>query len=201
MSFLQFALAQLSWNWIKPFDVWLLTHINQQWSNSFFDSLFMFSRETLFWMPLYLFLFVFILLNFKTKGLWWVIAVIVVAGLSDLISSQFLKNTIFRLRPCQDPSVAGMLRFFINYCPISSSFTSSHATTHFAQATFFYLTLRQTSRWWMLAFLWAFLIAYGQIYVGVHYPFDVLCGSILGCGIGWGVAWIFKKQTGMLSLD
>lgn len=197
----QLASLQSFWELIKPFDVWLLTKINQQWSNSYLDWFFSHGRETLFWMPLYLFLFLFVVINFRKTGIWWVMGVLVTAILSDIVSSQVIKILIFRLRPCQDAEVASLLRFFINYCPISSSFTSSHATSHFAQAMFFYLTLRKTGRWWALAFVWAFLIAYGQIYVGVHYPFDVLCGSILGCLIGWSVAGTFIKRFGVLRLD
>jgi undecaprenyl-diphosphatase len=94
-----------------------------------------------------------------------------------------------------------MIRFIINYCPKSSSFTSSHATTHFGQAMFYFITLRHIGKWWMLAFGWAFAIVYTQVYVGVHYPSDVTCGALLGCIIGWVTGKLFIKQTGMLSLD
>ena len=127
-------------------------------------------------------------------------AVILIAAISDIISSQIIKQTIFRLRPCRDEEVSSMIRFFVNYCPGSSSFTSSHATTHFGQATFFYLTLRHTSKWWGLIFVWAFAIAYTQVYVGVHYPFDVFCGGLMGCLIGWAMSKAFHSQIGTLNL-
>ena len=66
---------------------------------------------------------------------------------------------------------------------------------------FYFLTLRHIGKWWLLAFGWAFAIMYTQVYVGVHYPFDVLCGALLGCTIGWLTAKLFIKQIGMLSLD
>ena len=183
------------WSVLQPFDSWLLTKINRDWSNSFLDAMFPLTRETLFWIPLYIFLFTFMVLNFRKNGAWWIVAFLVTAALGDIISSQVIKQLIFRTRPCQEPSVAEHLHFIINYCPISSSFTSSHATNHFGQAMFFYLTLRNTSKWWGLAFAWAFLIAYGQVYVGVHYPFDVLSGSLLGCAIGWCTATVFNKKA------
>ncbi|HUR10202.1 MAG TPA: phosphatase PAP2 family protein [Flavitalea sp.] len=188
------------WDWIRPADSWLLYRINQDLQLPLLDYLALFFRETIFWTPLYLFLLVFILWNFGSKGWWWVLAVILVVALSDLISSQLIKELCWRLRPCRDPDIAGTLRFIINYCPASSSFTSSHTTTHFAQATFFYLTLRHTSSWWKLAFLWAFLIGFSQIYVGVHYPFDVLCGGLLGWLIGWAVYKLYYRQFGLLLL-
>jgi undecaprenyl-diphosphatase len=190
------------WQTIQPFDTWLLTHINQDWSSSFLDTVLPYMRETLFWIPLYLFLLLFVAMNFGARAWWWVIGVVLTAALSDIISSQIIKQTIMRIRPCQDESVAMQILFFINYCPVSSSFTSSHATSHFAQATFFFVTLRNiTGKWAWLFYFWAFVIAYTQVYVGVHYPFDVFCGSILGCGIGFAMSKMFHTRIGMLALS
>lgn len=187
------------WKWIEPVDQWLLHQINVEMSNPILDLFFTFFRETLFWMPLYIFLLVFILQNFGTKGIWWALAVILTAAVSDLISSQVVKQIIWRTRPCQDPFLTGKIYFFVNYCPHGSAFTSSHATSHFAQATFFYLTLHHTSKWWKLAFVWAFLIAFSQVYVAVHYPFDVICGAILGCIVGWVITILYNRQFGCIA--
>lgn len=201
MHFNCLAVLLTFWQHIQGIDVWLITHINQQWGNSFFDTVLPFLRESLFWVPLYLFLLLFALSNFGPKAWWWVLGVVLCAALADLISSQVIKQTIMRVRPCQDIEVAGQLRFFINYCPRSSSFTSSHATSYFAQGSFLFLTLRRQVNWAWLFYVWAFLIAYTQVYVGVHYPFDVLCGGILGCGIGFLIAKMFHKRFGILSLE
>jgi membrane-associated phospholipid phosphatase len=189
------------WQQIQPFDTWLLTHINQDWSSTFLDTVLPYMRETLFWIPLYLFLVLFVTMNFGIKGLWWLFGLILAAIFSDLISSQFIKQTVMRVRPCQDASVAQHIRFFINYCPGSSSFTSSHAVSHFAQAMFFFLSLRSVlGKWANVFFGWAFVIAYTQVYVGVHYPFDVFCGALLGCGIGFAIGKLFNNRIGILSL-
>ena len=195
MHFLNF------WQYIQPYDLWLIKHINQDWSNPFLDFILPFFRETLYWIPLYLFLMLFTTINFKVRGWYWVAGFLLTAAISDLISSQFIKQVVMRTRPCQDLEVAPLLRFFINYCPGSSSFTSSHATSHFAQAVFFFLTLRSISKWSWIFLLWAFLIAYTQVYVGVHYPFDVFCGAVIGTGIGFAISKLFHKKIGMLSLD
>ncbi len=189
------------WNLIQPVDTWLITHINQNWGSPFLDTILPYMRETLFWIPLYLFLLLFVTMNFGRQGWWWVLGILLTAAISDVISSQIIKQIVMRDRPCQDLIVSQQIRFFINYCPGSSSFTSSHATSHFAQAMFFFLTLRPViGNWARLFFLWAFIIAYTQVYVGVHYPFDVFCGALLGCGIGWTTGTIFNKQIGMFSL-
>ena len=168
------------WQLIQPFDQWLLVKINNDWSNSYFDTILPFFRETFSGFP-FIFLFLFgSSCGLDVKGLWWIAGLLLTAALSDLVSSQVIKILIFRTRPCQDAEVGNLIRFFINYCPKSSSFTSSHATTHFGQAMFYFLTLRHIGKWWMLAFGWAFAIVYTQVYVGVHYPFDVICGAIVG---------------------
>ncbi|WP_431214988.1 phosphatase PAP2 family protein [Puia sp. P3] len=105
------------------------------------------------------------------KGWWWSAYLIMTAIIGDLISSKLIKDTlVVRTRPCGDPLLADSVRFIAAYCPSSSSFTSSHACNHFALAFFIYRTLRHTSRWWSLVFVWAFLISYAQVYVGVHFP-------------------------------
>jgi membrane-associated phospholipid phosphatase len=201
MHFLSDTLLAQFWQWIQPVDLWLLTHINQDWSNGFLDTVLPFFRETLFWFPLYLFLLLTVVTNFPKQGWWWVLGVVLTAALADIVSSQVIKENIMRLRPCQDPEVAHQIRFFVKYCPKSSSFTSSHSTSHFAQAMFFFLTLRGLWPKAWLFFLWAGAIAFTQVYVAVHYPFDVTCGALLGCGIGFLMAKLYHKHSGMLSLE
>ena len=186
---------------ILHFDYWLFAKINQEWISPFSDKLFPYLREPEIWIPFYLFLLVFVTLNFARKGLWWACFLGMTAILGDQISSNMMKRVVFRLRPCQDPHMADTIRVLASYCPVSSSFTSSHACNHFALATFLFLTLRATSRWWALAFVWAFLISYAQVYVGVHYPGDVVCGGLLGAGIGSISCRLFRLQFGTLHLQ
>jgi undecaprenyl-diphosphatase len=183
-------------------DYWLFSRINQAWTCSFLDNVFLFMREQEFWYPFYLFLLVFITLNFGKRGWIWALYFPMTVIISDLISSRLIKDhLVFRLRPCHNPLWADSMRFIANYCPVGSSFTSSHACNHFAMAFFIFGTLRHTSRWWWLVFPWAFLICYAQVYVGVHYPLDVLCGGVLGSLIGIGTSRLFKLQIGTLPLQ
>jgi len=182
------------------FDYGLFHNINQQWTNHFFDTIFLIGRESEFWYPFYLFLLVFSILNFSKKGLWWCLGFILTVTLSDIISSHIIKEVIFRPRPCADPNIGPYVRFIAKYCPVSSSFTSSHACNHFAMAMFIFFTFKHTSKWWRLVFLWAALISYAQVYVGVHYPSDVFCGAIVGSLIGYYMSKFFTKQVGILSV-
>jgi undecaprenyl-diphosphatase len=197
-------LAPLAAVFLKPllrFDHWLFHKINQVWISPFFDMVLPLIRLQEFWYFFYLFLLVFILYNFGIRGCWWAVTLIMTGIISDLFSSSLIKNLIFRFRPCRDPDLADQVRVLANYCPQSSSFTSSHACNHFAAAWFIFITLNQTGSWRWVLFLWAFVISYAQVYVGVHFPLDILGGAILGSSIGLAMSKFFKMQFGALSLN
>jgi undecaprenyl-diphosphatase len=144
---------------------------------------------------------VLVLLNFGRKGWLWILGGVLTIAITDQVSSNLIKEFVFRLRPCRDPSMADQLRFFIRYCPGSSSFTSSHATNHFGFACFVIFTLRQyIGPWLYLLLLLAASVAYAQVYVGVHYPIDVICGAAIGSFIGYGMSLIFNKKIGLPGL-
>jgi membrane-associated phospholipid phosphatase len=171
--------------------------INSRWNNDLFDWAMPLLRHSNFWLPLYLFLFVFALLNFKKNTWWWIVIAACTVILTNFISSDIIKENLFRVRPCRlidDDTI----RLLVSYCPISSSFTSSHATNHFGMAAFFFFTLRSyMGNWRYLFFVWAFIIIYAQVYVGVHYPFDVLCGGLIGFVLGYLSARSFNKHYGL----
>ncbi|MGN6603543.1 MAG: phosphatase PAP2 family protein [Ginsengibacter sp.] len=189
-SFLPQAIKQMDYN--------LFAKMNGRWHNSFFDVFFPLIREPTVWVPLYFFLVVFVTLNFKSRGWIWVLFAILNTAISDTVSSRLIKENFLRLRPCHDPSLVGHIRFLVSYCPVSSSFTSSHAVNHFAAAMFIFTTFRKTiSPAWALLFLWAAAISYAQVYVGVHFPFDVFCGTIVGLILGYIQAKIFNEKFGL----
>lgn len=183
------------------FDKALMVQINSEWNTPQLDWLFKHIRETYFWIPLYLFFVALVLVNFGKKGWLWILAGVLTISITDQVSSNLIKEFVFRLRPCRDPSMAEHLRFFIRYCPGSSSFTSSHATNHFGFACFVIFTLRRYLGQWVNILLgFAAAVAYAQVYVGVHYPIDVICGAIIGSCIGTGMSLIFNKKIGLPQL-
>jgi undecaprenyl-diphosphatase len=183
---------------IKRLDYQLFSKINGEWHNAFFDLFFPFTRESFIWIPFYFFLLIFAVVNFKHRGWYWALFFIATSILSDFISSDLIKEAIFRVRPCHDPLVADQIRFLVSYCPMSSGFTSSHATNHFAAAMYIFTTFKSISKRWFLIFLWAFTISYAQVYVGVHFPADVICGAIVGLMVGYLPAIIYNKKIGLL---
>lgn len=172
--------------------------INGKWHNNLFDSVMPVLRAPQLWVPLYLFLLLFILLNFRKNAGWWILFIAGTALLSDFISSDLIKENIFRLRPVNNPYLVPAARSLLNYKPQSSSFTSSHAVNHFSLATFFYFTLKKhIGKWAKLFFLWAGIIIYAQVYVGVHFPLDVICGAMVGILFGYLSSQSFNKNYGL----
>lgn len=182
---------------VKQFDYFLFSKMNGEWHNAFFDSVIPFIRESYLWIPFYFFLILFTTINFKIKGWYWVLFFILNAMLSDFVSSTLIKGNLFRLRPCHDPSLADKVRFLVSYCPTSSGFTSSHAANHFAITMFIFTTFKKAlSPYWAFLFLWACIISYAQVYVGVHFPLDIFCGAIVGLILGYIPAKIFNDRIG-----
>jgi len=185
---------------IIQYDIALFSKINGQWHNSFFDWLLPFLRNQYTWAPLYLFAAVFMALNFKWKGLRWMIMFLVTFAITDMVSSALIKPWVARLRPCADPLLADSIRSLVS-CGGQYGFPSSHASNHFGLAMFAFQTLVFIpASWRWLLFFWAFAVSYAQIYVGVHFPIDTICGALFGCLVGKATSWLFNKKDGFASL-
>ena len=149
----------------------------------FFDQLWLVITNKWSSIPLYM---LFMYLLYKNFGLQKTIITLVVVALMITISDQLsyaVKHAVMRSRPCGDESLQGLGRF-ITRCG-SYGYFSGHATSSFALAIFLGLTLRQYYRYiFGLLIIWAFVVSYSRIYVGVHFPGDVLTGIIVGTMIG-----------------
>ena len=178
-------------------DQWLFIKLNSQWTNPVFDSLLPQWRAAEFWAPLYLFLLLFTIANFRTKGLWWVLFFLCTFVACDLTGTYAFKKVVERLRPCNDPDFYMHVRLLLDHCGSGFSFVSNHATNHFGLGVFSLITLRPViGKWAWLGPLWALSVAYAQVYVGVHYPLDVICGALLGTLFGFSFGHLFNKRYG-----
>ncbi len=197
-------LIAITADWVQKIikaDQKLFLLLNRGLTNSFFDSVFPWYREGNTWIPLYLFLVVFAILNIKRKAFPFILFAVVTIVLTDQISSSLIKPFFERPRPCRDPELMNQIRMLLNGCSGGFSFTSSHATNHFGFAVYLFVTIGSLiGRWKYLLLFWAGTIAYGQVYVGVHYPLDIFCGALLGALIGWVTGYWFNRSAGKIDL-
>jgi len=160
----------------------------------FIDYVMEYASYTFTWIPVFLFLLFLVYKNFNRKQFYFVlIFTVVLITLTDMISFEVFKENFQRLRPCHDPSLKGIIRIVNNHCGGDYGFISSHASNYFGIATFFGLLLNKKYKYlFYILVIWAVLIAYSRIYLGVHFFGDVLCGSILGFLIGYVIYFAFK---------
>ncbi|XZF15014.1 phosphatase PAP2 family protein [Chitinophagaceae bacterium MMS25-I14] len=164
------------------YELWY--YVNTQWHNAFLDAIIPYFRNQYTWAPLYLFLLVFTLKNFGKRGLFWCLAFLLTFALSDHISAGMIKPYFHRLRPCNNPYLQQVVHIIVP-CGSGYSFPSSHAANHFSLGVFMAITLGRRFKWVVpAALIWAFVVSYSQVYVGVHFPLDVTCGGLLGAAIG-----------------
>jgi undecaprenyl-diphosphatase len=139
------------------------------------------------WLPFYLVL-IWFLIKERKKKIWVsliIIALLVVA--TDQISV-LIKDSVQRLRPCQDPSINSLVHI-VKGCGGKFGFVSSHAANTFGIAMFFTLFFRH--RWaGLFLMIWALFVSYSRIYLGVHFPGDVLGGAVLGVIFGFGFFYL-----------
>lgn len=188
-------IASNIWEKLEQLDKQLFIKINSDWTNSFFDAIMPWLRNSTTWAPLYLFIGVFVMLNFKVKGLWWAVFFLATVALTDMTGTYIFKHNFLRMRPCSDPDFMIHVRLLLNQCAGGTSFTSNHAANHFGMAAFFAVSLRHVLKKWVwLGVFWAAAISYSQVYVGVHYPTDVFSGALLGLAFGIATGNLFNKQ-------
>ncbi|MEM9919419.1 MAG: phosphatase PAP2 family protein [Bacteroidota bacterium] len=172
---------------LLQYDVFLIEWLHANGHNGFLDWLMPMWRNKLFWIPLYILIAVHLFWKFQKKGFWIIALALLTIGLADTCSSKVIKPWVQRARPCQSAEVLPKIHPLVT-CGSGYSFPSSHATNHFALAMFLGLTLTfgHKTCWlfWGLI-LWAASISFGQVYVGLHYPTDILAGALLGSLLGW----------------
>jgi membrane-associated phospholipid phosphatase len=159
-------------------DTSLLHFFQEQLSNPVLDFLCIWGRKSWVWAPLYVGILIFWIRN-KNQSFWPLfIGALVLFALTDYTSASIIKPWVGRLRPCQE---SGLVLNPLVTCGSGFSFPSSHATNHFALAYFFFHFVKKSSLW----FFWAGMIAFSQMYVGVHYFTDVLAGAVWGTFLSW----------------
>lgn len=143
------------------------------------------------WFPLYLLLIVLLIKKYRIRGLVMCLGMVLAVGISDQITSGWMKPFFGRLRPCQVPDIQSVVHLVAG-CGGKYGFASSHASTTFALATVVWLMLRSWSASFGWVFAWSAIVAYSRVYVGVHYPLDILVGAMIGFIVGWLVYGLYQ---------
>jgi len=181
---------------LLDFDQSLFLIINNNLSNGLFDVLMPWIRSKYIWAPIYMFIISFAFFNMKTKAAYgFILSLLLVVGTADLLSSKLIKNQVERVRPCNNADLNDLMIKRIE-CGTGYSFTSSHATNHFALSFFLISVIGFISRRLVFGLIfWACIVSFAQIYVGVHYPLDVIFGGVLGVVVGSVIGELYKRTS------
>ena len=174
---------------LERLDQQLFLFINSH-NSSFWDQVMYIISAKVTWIPLYIAILYILIKKYRRKFLILVLIIIVGITLSDQISV-LVKNSFHRLRPCHTAALEGLVHLVKGICGGAYGFVSSHASNSFMVAVLSFSLIKV--RWFTFGMIfWALLIGYSRIYLGVHYPGDVVCGSFIGALVGWGVYQLYQ---------
>lgn len=167
---------------LKNLDVRLFLFFNGNHTD-FMDSVMIAVTNKFTWLPLYAVLLFFVWRKTKKKMWMVVLAVSVLITVSDQLSVHLFKETFERYRPCHNLLLKGKVHLLHGNCGGLYGFVSSHAANTFALTTFLIFIFRRKD-FALCMYLWASFVSYSRVYAGVHYPFDIIGGMVLGILMG-----------------
>lgn len=177
------------------------------WLNSFhspfWDTIMFWVTYRFTWIPLYLFIVYFLFKNIRQDFVRSLLFVLISVGLADRITSGLMKPYFQRFRPCHDPVIQHIVHVVGN-CGGQFGFVSSHASNSFAlvaSLVILFKTYKIENKLIVFLLIWAIIVSYSRIYVGVHFPSDILVGGLIGFLIPfiiYPVITLFKHKKSVI---
>lgn len=160
-------------------------------NSSFFDALMLQITHNLIWIPLYLLMIYWLFNLYKWRVVYILLLIGLTVAICDQVSVKLFKEVFQRLRPSHNEEFSNIIHLVNGRRGGLYGFVSSHAANTFGVATIISFFLNKNYMKYIV-FSWALIVSYSRIYLGVHYPFDILGGALLGAGIGIAIFSGFK---------
>ncbi|WP_114778870.1 phosphatase PAP2 family protein [Botryobacter ruber] len=176
---------------LEKLDQEMFLFLNNQHS-PFWDAIMIYTSNKYFWIPFYVLLIAYIIYRYRRQSIPMLVMCVIAIGLADFIASGIFKPYFARPRPCYEEDLSGLVNI-VQGCGGQFGFMSSHASTGFALAVFFNLIL--SDRYFIFKIVlvaWAVVVSYSRIYLGVHYPGDIIGGAVLGSVLAFGSSVGYK---------
>lgn len=183
---------------INQLDIDILLWLNGG-HTKFWDDIMWFATGKFTWLPFYMILAFLLIWKYKKDSILMILLIALLITISDQLASGVFKPLFERLRPSHNPYLLGKLHLVNNYRGGRFGFISSHAANVFSLAFYLTLVARYRLKWIPLVLIpWAIFVSVSRVYLGVHYPTDIIVPAILSVPIAWIVARIYKIYNPLL---